>query len=327
MTQPFAFQSGTGLSQFSDPGFLNERFNPGAWLDRRQLNTPSAVVISGNYERKESILGEIYTENVHFYDLCLAQRAAGSRGQLVDDFRAPQPLGDVLFVPAGSRYVGGGGPGKQHNMFVFLHAGKLRAEDPQLAEILASPGREEFMDLRCDRIRYLLTQISRELYNPGFASEMMVEGLSMTLLAETARLVQEAHGSDSCRGGLAPVNLRRIRERVLELGAPPSLEELAAMCKLSKRHLMRAFRESTGQTIGQFIQYSALEKARHWLRNSDKSIGAIASELGFANISSFSTAFRRLTGESPRAYRAGTSAVACRLGDGPALVLVDHNGR
>jgi AraC-like DNA-binding protein len=39
------------------------------------------------------------------------------------------------------------------------------------------------------------------------------------------------------------------------------------------------------------------------LRTTDKPIGIIAEELGFANASSFSTVFRRLTGESPRDFR------------------------
>jgi AraC family transcriptional regulator len=173
------------------------------------------------------------------------------------------------------------------------------------------------MDLRCTRIHSLLSQISRELYNPGFASEMMVEGLSMALLVETARLQRELQEKSVSGGGLAPVNLRRIRERVLELGTPPSLESLAALCNLSKRHMMRAFRESTGQTIGLFIQQSALDKARHRLRNTDAPIGDIAAELGFKTNSSFSTAFRRLTGESPRKYRSGSSTVESNLGEKP----------
>lgn len=306
----------SSLPQLSDPAFLSRWTSTGTWADQRRHLSSSCVVISGNYERTDPVLGGFQSENIHFYDLCLAQRAPDSHGHLVEHFREPQALGEVLFVPAGARYVGGGGAGKQHNMFVFLHAGKLRENDPQLAEALANPGREEFMDLRCDRIRGLLTQICRELYEPGFASEMMVEGLSMTLLAETARLVREARESHCGRGGLAPVNLRRIRERVVELAAPPSIEELAELCNLSKRHMMRAFRESTGQTIGQYIQQSALDKARHWLRNSDKPIGEIATELGFGTTSSFSSAFRRMTGESPRDYRNGTATFEASLQDG-----------
>lgn len=169
------------------------------------------------------------------------------------------------------------------------------------------------MDFRCDRAHALLKQICHELYNPGFATEIMIEGLSMTLLVETARMIKEIREPSTSRGGLAPINLRKIRERVLNTESPPSLEELATLCNLSKRHMMRAFRESTGQTIGQFIQQSALNKARLWLRNTDKPVSEIAGELGFTTTSSFSTAFRRLTGESPRTYRSGISTFESNL--------------
>ena len=203
-------------------------------------------------------------------------------------------------------------------MFVFLNAGKLRVEDPELAEILALPGKEDFMDLRCDRIRFLLSQISRELYDPGFASELMIEGLSTTLLAETARLLQQTKQSMSTRGGLAPINLRRIQERINEGGQPPSLEERASLCHLSRRQLMRGFRESTGQTVGQFIKETLLEKAQLLLRTTDMPVGIIGEELGFGNASSFSTVFRRMTGESPRDFRARQSAHSCGILTGPA---------
>ena len=299
------------LPQFSEPNLLVSRFQAGTWLDRRQLNTPSCIAISGNYVRNAPIAGGFQSEEMHFYDFCLAQRAPGAQGRLVDNFPKPQPLGEVLFVPAGSRYQGGSGPGRQRNMFVFPNAGKLREEDPQLAEILALPGKEAYMDLRCDRIRFLLGQISRELYDPGFASELMIEGLATTLLAETARLLQQSDKLMRTKGGLAPVNLRKIHERITEGQYPPSLEELAHLCNLSRRQVMRGFRESTGQTVGQFIKHTMLEKAQTLLRATDKPVGLIAEELGFVNASSFSTVFRRITGESPRAFRSRQSPFGC----------------
>jgi AraC family transcriptional regulator len=221
----------------------------------------------------------------------------------VDCFRDPQPLGDVLFVPAGYRYQGGGNQGTQSALFVFLHAQSLREEDAAVADALASPRLQDFMSLRSNRIRLILTQISREMFNPGFGSELMIEGLATTLLVETARLLKQEDERFSARGGLAPVSLRKIRERVQDGNKPPTLEELAVLCNLSRRHLMRAFRESTGQTIGQYIQHALLERARNLLRETDLPVSVIAHELGFISASTFSTTFRRLTGEPPRDYR------------------------
>jgi AraC family transcriptional regulator len=291
------------LPKLTTPADLKAKFNSGRWLERRQVDVPSCTAICGRYERETPVFGGFHTETMHFFDLSLAGRAADSRGRLVDCFREPQPLGDVLFVPAGYRYQGGGGQGTQTALFVFLQAQSLQEENAEVAEALASPRLRDFMSLRSDRIRFILTQISREMYNPDFGSELMVEGLATTLLVETARLLKQDDDRHFAKGGLAPVALRRIRDRVQDGCIPPTLEELAALCNLSRRHLMRAFRESTGQTIGQYIRHSMLERARHLLRETDLPVSMIAHESGFASAPAFSTMFRRHTGESPRDYR------------------------
>ncbi len=288
---------------FTDPALLEKSFNPGEWIDRRQMITSSSVIIGGKYTRKDGIRGGIYTDEAHYYDFSLSQRPPNTRGHLIDHFLEPQPLGEVVFVPAGARYIGETGPGEQNNMFVFLNKTKIENEDGELSEIMNLPENQKFMDLHNDRIRFLLTQISKELYDPSFASEIMVEGLSITLLAETARMLSNQQRPHCSKGGLAPANLRKVMDRIMNGGAPPDLEELSMLCNLSRRHLMRSFQQSTGQTIGEFIKHKTFEKAQVLLTKSDMSIGDIATELGFVNTSSFSTAFRRMTGQSPRAFR------------------------
>ena len=314
MNHRLSSPSGTSLQSFSDPRYINEKFTPGRWLERRQIDVPSCTVVSGSYKRENPVVGGFQTEDVHFFDFSLAGRPEDAKGYLVDFFKIPQPLGEINFIPAGHRYVGGSGWGTQNNLFVFLNARALREEDEPMAEVLPSPALQSFMNLHSNRIRFLLTQINRELYNPGFASELMVEGLAITLLAETTRLLKQAESTFTVRGGLSPSALRKIKDRALDGGKPPSLLELATMCNLSRRHLTRAFRESTGQTIGQFIQQIAMNRAAYLLRETDQPVAIIAQELGFATTSAFSTAFRRFTGESPREFRhcEPTRAVRCQ---------------
>jgi AraC family transcriptional regulator len=66
---------------------------------------------------------------------------------------------------------------------------------------------------------------------------------------------------------------------------------------------MRAFREQTGRTIGDFLQDEMLNRAKHLLHETDDSIADVAARIGFRSATSFSTAFRREIGESPRAFR------------------------
>jgi AraC family transcriptional regulator len=103
-------------------------------------------------------------------------------------------------------------------------------------------------------------------------------------------------------GGLAAWRLRLIDERLREIRAAPTLEELAKLCNLSVRQLTRGFRASRGRSIGEHVAQCRIENAKRLLA-TDESVKAIAYSLGFSSPSSFSFAFRRATGETPREFR------------------------
>lgn len=108
--------------------------------------------------------------------------------------------------------------------------------------------------------------------------------------------------------------MRLISELVHDSKVMPSLGDLAHACQLSRRHLMRAFRQETGQTVGEFVRYRAIDKAMKLLRDTDQPIATIATEVGFSSPSAFSSAFRRVTGESPRKYRVNQRAMTITTG-------------
>jgi len=287
---------------------LCRNFTPGHWIDRREVTVSTFTAISGTYERKAARSGALYSHDVHYFDMRLARRAPTSRGRLADIELTTQPLGEVIFVPAGHRYVAGGGPGIQRNFFLFLNADcKVDGKTGAFAAVPSHP--RDCMNLRSERIKLLLTQICRELYNPGFASELLLEGLGRTLQAETLRLLHHDREREQGRGGLSPAHLRRIREMVLAGGAPPSLADIAAACRLSRRHLSRAFRQETGQSVGEYIRQLVMERARELLRDTEQPVSSIATTLGFSGVSAFSSAFRRATGDSPRSYRSTQRAL------------------
>lgn len=297
-----------------DPRYIRDHFTPGQWLDRRQIDFSFGTALGGLYERDHPQSGGFYSESMHTFRLSLSGREPDSQGRLADYFSQPQPQGEIIFVPAGLRYEAGSGPCRKRSLYVFLDTRAMDSMEEDLTGFSTPKGLDEFMNLRNDRIRFLLNQINREIHEPGVASGLMIEGLATTLLAETVRLLRQTQESArSTRGGLAPAALKRIKERVMSDAAPPTLAELAELCNLSRRHLMRAFQETTGQTVGQFVQVAIMERARHMLRHTNKPIGTIASELGFMSTSSFSAAFKRATGESPRAFQARESIFSVEL--------------
>ncbi|MEM6578404.1 MAG: helix-turn-helix domain-containing protein [Pseudomonadota bacterium] len=94
-------------------------------------------------------------------------------------------------------------------------------------------------------------------------------------------------------------------ELLLEAGFPahlPTLDDVARSLALSRRTLSRRLREAdlSFQVLRNLVR---MRLAARELRDSDMPIGEIAWRLGYSTQTSFSTAFRRETGQSPSAYR------------------------
>lgn len=82
-----------------------------------------------------------------------------------------------------------------------------------------------------------------------------------------------------------------------------TVDELAKSCCVSKSHLQRAFRMSSGKTLVQVIQEKRIEKAKILLRTSNLAMIDVAVETGFNNRQHFTETFTKIVGISPSAYR------------------------
>jgi AraC-like DNA-binding protein len=76
---------------------------------------------------------------------------------------------------------------------------------------------------------------------------------------------------------------------------------------LSLRSLQRTL-AAEGTTFGALLDQTREVLARSYLDEGRYSVSDITYLLGFAGVSNFSRAFKRWTGESPRAYRSNRAA-------------------
>lgn len=81
------------------------------------------------------------------------------------------------------------------------------------------------------------------------------------------------------------------------------LEDLMAIAHMSRSNLMRVFRKATGQTPIEYLIRLRIQKAMDLLRNTSLSITEIALDVGFNDSNYFTRQFRRVLGETPRAFR------------------------
>jgi AraC-like DNA-binding protein len=100
-------------------------------------------------------------------------------------------------------------------------------------------------------------------------------------------------------------SIERARQYVDKHYARPlTIERLAALAGLSSFHFIRAFRSATGGTPHQYLRARRLDRARELLVTTPMPVTEICDAVGFQSLGSFSSLFRKVTGETPAAYRA-----------------------
>lgn len=159
------------------------------------------------------------------------------------------------------------------------------------------------LDMRDPTVLWLMERLRAELESPGFGHAVLVDAYATSLAIETARLLKGVSANGRETGRLAHWQERRVCERLAVEGPPPSVAELAQLCGISARHFARLYGGETGIGASARIAEMQVGRARSLLRTSDLPMKEIAARLGFARAGSFSSAFRRATGQTPSAYR------------------------
>src|SRR5215471_11863213 len=92
---------------------------------------------------------------------------------------------------------------------------------------------------------------------------------------------------------------------------PIPVSQVAEASGLTQFHFIRLFKAVFGETPHQYRSRAQIEKAKHLLILTDRSVTEVCMEVGFSSLGSFSTLFRRRTGLSPaefqRRYRSASA--------------------
>ena len=130
--------------------------------------------------------------------------------------------------------------------------------------------------------------------------ERRLMAILFELILTVAKLPEVSPQSMSEREELAASVRQYIDDRLTERF---SLDDIAEHFHVSKRHMLRVFKERFGVTPGAYHSEIRLVAAERYLVETQLSIGDIASVLGFADQSFFSTAFKKKYGVYPTAFR------------------------
>lgn len=199
---------------------------------------------------------------------------------LPDVVRSPGMVSDhTLLLPFHCHF-----DGRPH----LLRAGEAEAEECRdtLVKLLANFGRPLTSAYRQTGARAHFLVLLHHLARHFQAAEKL-ESLFLRRQAQTGRL-------------------RRVFEHLNQNYTEQiSLPAMATMAGLSQPRFNRVFKNSAGMTLREYLSHMRLTQAGRLLRETDRSIGEIAAELGFSDQSHFDRRFRRHYGRTPRQFRQG----------------------
>jgi AraC-like DNA-binding protein len=102
-----------------------------------------------------------------------------------------------------------------------------------------------------------------------------------------------------------PTAITRARGYIRDhFGDELSLGVVAKVVNMSANYFSENFKQATGMRFVEYVARSRVEKARNLLQNPKFRISEIAFDVGFQSLSQFNRIFRKVTGQSPREYRA-----------------------
>lgn len=133
-------------------------------------------------------------------------------------------------------------------------------------------------------------------------TESLISTLSYHLITHYARYEPRVAAGPRLPG---PV-LARL-EAYLEAHAEDAitLEILAGLANLSVFHFTRRFKLTMGLTPYQYVLTWKIRRAQQLLRAGQLPVAAVGDALGFASPDHFAAAFKRVVGQTPRAFQQG----------------------
>jgi AraC family transcriptional regulator len=211
----------------------------------------------------------------------------------------------LVFVPAGHKYHDWHVPRTLSRvLFFYLDPAQLAATSQLSLSNLPLTPRPFFED---SALMETALKLATVIENGGSEHRPYVEALGVVLLHELLRInarSREAQGR--INGGLAAWQRRKAVAYIEQhLAEPLSLAALAQQVGLSSCYFCRAFRQSFGMPPQRYQMHQRVERAKTLLGKHAATVTDVGYAVGYNDTSSFSTAFRRVSGLTPTAYRRG----------------------
>ena len=161
------------------------------------------------------------------------------------------------------------------------------------------------LSLQNTPVQPLVSLFLQEAEKPEQGTKSVIDALSNVLFIYILRHAQQIGLLN--QGLLAALQDKRLNQVLEKILFSPQLdwniEQLAELASMSRATFMRIFQQQLGMPPGKFLTQVRLEMAAVLLKNTQKTILAIALEIGYQSEAHFSKAFKAIYGLSPSQFR------------------------
>lgn len=256
---------------------------------------------------------KIFNDKMHahsFYEIHLCLK--GWACFWVDGKESVLHAGELAFVPKGKRHqISDISDDFEKVVWGYdLSQGEGAKEPPELLEFYRSL--TEFCILPIEKTTLfpfaLILQNLREKKVGWFEC---IKLYMYCFLLEQTRLVLR---SDSGKNREKPllksgIEMEAARLYILDnLQNGVTVQDVARQMAVSERQLFRVCYREFGVSVGEYIRQLRMEQAKHFLEETDLTIGEIAERVGYSDRFVFSKAFASYEGLSPAKFRAALKA-------------------
>ena len=187
-------------------------------------------------------------------------------------------------------------------LFVHSAAGELNISHNEM-------GLTPQIGFKDKNICHVAMSLLHELNEATVVGRLYADSLAPGLAIQLVRRYSALRDIHVGHGGMAPHKLRKAvalidHQLSDEEEGRVALRAIATAVRMSYFHFSRAFKQSMGMTATNYIAERRIERAKKMLEETELPISEIALRSGFSSQSHFTTAFRRLAGATPKAFRA-----------------------
>ena len=152
--------------------------------------------------------------------------------------------------------------------------------------------------------------VIKEVLNYDNSSEIMTRNFIKNKTLEIIHLQLEhiiAQLESKTTSKLNMFDKQKIQEaqKILKINFhnPPTIKQLAAMLATNEFKLKSGFKQLYNTSIYQYVIELRIEKAIELMYNKNLSIDQISGTVGYANLSNFTRAFKKIKGMAPGVFR------------------------